>query len=237
MDRAMTTPTGRRHHRMLAAATAVAAILTVPACTIRDDIKREVSESMRGLATTKALDVTWVERDGVVVFPADGADLDGSARLALIAYVDSLSPRAGHRVAIPATDGTSGNLATRRVAAVEQALIAFGLAPVRVPDLAPRDDSVPVKSGTWRITPPACPDWSKEPGTDFENLPTSNFGCATVTNLGLMIADPADLVRGRDPGPADGTVAAGAVERYRKGEVKELPDEEKSGLSATVKFE
>jgi pilus assembly protein CpaD len=44
---------------------------------------------------------------------------------------------------------------------------------------------------------PACPDWSRHANTNFNNASLDNFGCATRTNLGLMIADPADLERGR----------------------------------------
>ena len=59
-------------------------------------------------------------------------------------------------------------------------------------------------SSGYLVTLPPCPDWSRQSGTDFANLPHSNFGCATQTNLGLMIAEPEDLVRGRKLAPADG---------------------------------
>ena len=51
-------------------------------------------------------------------------------------------------------------------------------------------------SATWSPCRPA-PTGAGESGTDFANLPHSNFGCATQTNLGLMVAEPRDLVRGR----------------------------------------
>ena len=78
------------------------------------------------------------------------------------------------------------------------------------------------------VVPPACPDWSRASGTDFANLPHSNQGCATETNLGLMIADPKDLVRGRSLAPADGVQAAEAIVRYRTGKVTPLQDVEVS---------
>jgi hypothetical protein len=37
-----------------------------------------------------------------------------------------------------------------------------------------------------------------------------------------MLARPRDAVVGRDPGPADGTVMAQAVQRYREGRVRML---------------
>jgi pilus biogenesis lipoprotein CpaD len=75
------------------------------------------------------------------------------------------------------------------------------------------------------VTLPACPDWSRESGTDFSNQTHSNFGCATQTNLGLMIAELKDLVRGRTLGPADGVHQAEGIVRYRTGKVVELEEE------------
>lgn len=72
---------------------------------------------------------------------------------------------------------------------------------------------------------PPCPDWSVESGVDFANLPHSNFGCATETNFGLMVADPSDLARGRELGPADGVHAAEGIVRYRTGNLPELETE------------
>jgi len=45
------------------------------------------------------------------------------------------------------------------------------------------------------------------------------------TNLGLMVAEPRDLERGRALAPADGVHAAEAVARYRTGKVYELKQE------------
>src|SRR5262249_55713465 len=61
---------------------------------------------------------------------------------------------------------------------------------------------------------PNCPDWSKDPN-DYTGAVASNFGCATATNLGLMVADPQDLAGGRAFGPADGTLAASTFHDYR----------------------
>lgn len=54
----------------------------------------------------------------------------------------------------------------------------------------------------------------------------SGFGCSTAYNLGVMVADPADLARGRPLDPADAERAALSVQRYRVGEEVELQEEE-----------
>ena len=59
-----------------------------------------------------------------------------------------------------------------------------------------------------------CPDWS-DAGKPIGEGQSSNFGCASSTNLAAMIADPADLLRGRsDEGLTD--VATRAVKAWRE---------------------
>lgn len=82
-------------------------------------------------------------------------------------------------------------------------------------------DTLTVTVGRYVVTPPKCPDWTKPAGPDPNNRVSSNFGCASITNLGLMLADPGDLVRGRPKGPGDGVAAARLVRKYRDGKVAE----------------
>lgn len=64
---------------------------------------------------------------------------------------------------------------------------------------------------------PGCPDFTRYSGTDYENHTTSNYGCASNTNLAAMVADPNDLVRGA-PNAAvyDPQLGARAISTYRK---------------------
>jgi pilus assembly protein CpaD len=77
--------------------------------------------------------------------------------------------------------------------------------------------------GRYIVIPPNCPNWSKPSSGDPNNRTSSNWGCATTTNLGAMIADPGELVTGKPLGPGDATVSAGSVQRYREDSIKELP--------------
>lgn len=89
-------------------------------------------------------------------------------------------------------------------------------------------DGVIVTVGRYVVTTPRCPDRSKPEADDFTNTPPSNFGCATVTDLGLMVANPADLVRGEPAGGADGDFLARGVELYQSGAIGKSLE---SGLS------
>jgi type IV pilus biogenesis protein CpaD/CtpE len=45
--------------------------------------------------------------------------------------------------------------------------------------------------------------------------PEYNYGCSTTAALGMMVANPLDLERGRNEGAADGERAAKVIELYR----------------------
>jgi pilus assembly protein CpaD len=112
------------------------------------------------------------------------------------------------------------NLAQRRQDAVAAAFVRGGLRvirDIRIEGVAPAANEVRVIVGRHVVTPPPCPNWSKRPDEDFGNAPSSHIGCATTTNLGLMVANPSDLLMGQPTSPADGELAASRVESYRKG--------------------
>jgi pilus assembly protein CpaD len=82
------------------------------------------------------------------------------------------------------------------------------------------------------VTLPRCPNWSQPPSHDFTNATSSNFGCATATNLGIMVAKPGDLVAARTLGPAPGQPAAAAVNTYLNNKIQ-LPSQNTSLPLAT----
>jgi type IV pilus biogenesis protein CpaD/CtpE len=55
------------------------------------------------------------------------------------------------------------------------------------------------------------------------------FGCAYVSSIGLMVADPNDLAKGRPIASPDGEVAASAIERYRREKLTEKREFLKEG--------
>lgn len=70
----------------------------------------------------------------------------------------------------------------------------------------------------FNVLVPSCGDWSSDPGRNPRNDVHSNFGCAVQRGIGLMVADPADLVRMRQPSPTDAQNSNRVVQRHRKGE-------------------
>jgi len=67
-----------------------------------------------------------------------------------------------------------------------------------------------------RASVPNCPNWSEPAQPNFQNRTMSNFGCAVNGNLAAMIANPEDLVHGREPtGITDPVAATRAIDMYR----------------------
>lgn len=64
---------------------------------------------------------------------------------------------------------------------------------------------------------PDCPDWKKSPVTTYSNGVAANYGCASAVNLGLMIDDPHDLVRGKDSRKSRVERAGKALSDYNSG--------------------
>ncbi|NIJ06998.1 type IV pilus biogenesis protein CpaD/CtpE [Sphingomonas vulcanisoli] len=64
-------------------------------------------------------------------------------------------------------------------------------------------------------TVPNCPDWSDKdrPTTDAQ---AANYGCATAVNLAAMIADPTDLLHGKNENGSRVEVSVRAIRSWRK---------------------
>jgi pilus assembly protein CpaD len=67
-----------------------------------------------------------------------------------------------------------------------------------------------------RASVPGCPNWSRPSQPEINNLSMSNLACAVNSNLAAMVADPQDLVHGREgTGVVDPRTAVRAVDMYR----------------------
>ena len=62
-----------------------------------------------------------------------------------------------------------------------------------------------------RAEVPNCPNWSVPSQPNYNNRTMSNFGCGVNSNLAAMVANPEDLVHGREGAvvvdPSTGTKA------------------------------
>lgn len=180
-----------------------------------------------GSESQKRNTVSAVKLTHDIHLAVDDTAISPEERVRLKDFVADIGPRYGDVVTVEVEDGQSAQWA-----AVKSELRDLGL---RVNDaegsyggLLPGDTARVVVT-RYVVKPPRCPDWRKPATGDYTNTPSSNYGCATATNLGAMIADPRDLVEGSEYSGPDAERMADAVRRYQKDEVKEIERATTSG--------
>lgn len=141
-----------------------------------------------------------------------GIDAQESARLA--GWFDAMKLGYGDRVAVD--DPSGGYAAHNDVSAVaaRYGLLVEEQAPVTSGAIAPGQVRVVVSRKTAAV--PGCPDWSRSSQPEYAGATMSNFGCATSSNLAAMIANPDDLIEGREAGATiDAATSSKAIKAYR----------------------
>ena len=161
------------------------------------------------------LDIATTQLD--VHFAPGSAALSAgeAARLRQLARTERINP--SDRVSVAVNGSTQ--LSQARAGAVAATLLTYGIVPVTDYGDAPPNHAVVAITRTL-VTLPQCPNWSKPSYSDFGNQPSSNFGCADETNLGMMVARPTDLASGLPVSGAPGQPAAAAVNRYMNDKVQ-----------------
>lgn len=142
--------------------------------------------------------------DGVLA-PSEAARLDAWFRNLGLGYGDSVHVDAGY--------GDSARADVQRIAGQYGMLVQPGV-PVTAGAVPP--GVVRVVVARTQASVPGCPNWSEPSSPNFHNRSMPNFGCAVNGNLAAMVANPQDLVFGREgSGVSDATTAARAVGVYR----------------------
>jgi len=158
-----------------------------------------------------------------VVDPADyaldlgttGGRLNPGEEHRLAGWLDGMRVGYGDQIALDDPSGLGGTARSQ----VGGVLSARGLmlrsdAPITASPVAP--GTVRVVVSRMRATVAGCPDRSRDSSNEFDSHTSSNFGCATNTNLAAMVASPSDLVHGRDGQVvADPARSAKAINAYR----------------------
>lgn len=178
----------------------------------------------------KQLRVDFQRLTHTAAFPAGGTALARGEQESLAAFLQAAEVATDDPIYLEAA--AEDRINTSRISALARELTHQGYSVATLPTAR---DAVPANTllvvvERYVVTPPDCPNWTKSASDDHDNKPTANFGCSTVTNLGLMVANPRDLVIGRQLGPAEATQAGLAIQRYRIGQTSPLPS---TGTSST----
>ena len=187
-------------------------------------------EQWQPVQAPKSNTVEFVRLNHTVRFAPGAAALAPTEARRLMSFVDDAEIAGGDEIYLDAVP--TDRLSQARQASIRRLLSERGIRAITVPAVAGAGgerlalgDKVALQVERYVVTPPACPNWSKPTGGDPTNSVASNFGCATTTNLGLMVANPRDLLVGQKPGPADADPALRAIRNYRAGKPVRLPDD------------
>ncbi len=160
--------------------------------------------------------------------------LDRAAREAIDRLLEEARPESGSLInlSIPATGGsttTLDRLSLQRLEAVRVVLADRGYPSALASDALGRvavlsENEVGLTVAKAMAVLPDC----SQPQPLEPDRPNFNagFGCSNANNLGVMVANPADLERGRPLEPADAEAHSLSILRYRIGEPKPLEEED-----------
>ena len=135
----------------------------------------------------------------------DGTDtLSAMTETSIDRFLTSINAGYGDVIML---DGPSAS--PERIAAVEAVVTRTGLAYGGTSALGakPKDGSVMLYVERYVVTTPNCNYWPEVTSTQEKNNDSNFHGCASTINLGLMVANPRDLVSGH----YSGTSTAAAV--------------------------
>lgn len=153
----------------------------------------------------------------VLELDASGDTLGADERARLAGWFDTIELRYGDRLYVEEPRDYPSPRARAGVAGLVAEygmMLQDGVGPVVVGTAGPGRIRVIASRATASV--PGCPNWSEE-----QILPTvrtsSNYGCATNSNLAAMVADPNDLVLGEQGNGRSAAQTAGrAVRVYRE---------------------
>jgi pilus assembly protein CpaD len=134
----------------------------------------------------------------------------------LAAWFESIELRYGDKLSL---DDGGGYSAGAR-ADIARLLAEYGLtlesgAPVTQGSVP--QGAVRVVASRSSASVPECPQWG-DPGIESPVRTGTNYGCATNSNLASMIANPDDLIHGRDAALGGAQTAGRAIRAYREGQ-------------------
>lgn len=168
--------------------------------------------------------------DAATATAAEGKALSDFLNGISLGYGDQVTIDPGTRSGSATVDGLAAKRLDTLTAMLRKQHVRAQPATRLSVDGALNQNVLVVTVGRYIVTGPNCPDRRKPESDDFSNTTQSNYGCATATNLGLMVANPGDLVRGVPAGPADAEFSTRGVQNYRSGAIsKSIKSEMGSG--------
>jgi pilus assembly protein CpaD len=129
-------------------------------------------------------------------------------------WFESIKLRFGDRLSVDSPHGDSGARQAVASVAARYGLLVEESAPVTEGDIAPGAMRIVVSRMTANV--PNCPDFKAASDIHFSGAQSPNYGCAVNSNLAAMVADPHDLLSGREGSQSvDASTSTKAIKAYR----------------------
>ncbi|MBA2918181.1 hypothetical protein GON01_04250 [Sphingomonas sp. MAH-20] len=156
-----------------------------------------------------------VQRTDYVIDLASAGDrLAQGERERLEGWFRSIDLAYGDRVSVDDPSGAIGVRSDVDSLLGRRGMSSLANAPVTPGAIAAGTVRVVVSRASASV--PGCPDWSRSSSPEFVGSTMSNYGCASNAALAAMVADPMDLIQGREAGAAGDTATASkAIRAYR----------------------
>ncbi|MEM8799616.1 MAG: CpaD family pilus assembly lipoprotein [Pseudomonadota bacterium] len=203
------TQTSNRLRLLISAGLVCATALALGACTTGEASKT----GYHAIAPAKRNDVEMVRLHHDVSFLDDrSGEISGPEYESMFGFLTLQQVGFQDRVFLddPNDNGRSSRLKTMRKALGNYGIVLEADGPPI--GKAPPAGTVRLVIERHLVRAPSCPNWSQPANRTFQNAQSSNFGCAAVTNIGQMVANPQELVRGQDTrtsNPVQSTRAVG----------------------------
>ena len=186
-------------------------LIALLATTLAGPVVAKEPNPARGLDSVNVPVVTRSD------YAFDAAAPDGSLapgeQARLDAWFSGLNLGFGDRVYVDGAYADAARSDVARVVGRYGMLLSQG-APVAQGPVNP--GSVRVLVSRTRASVPNCPNWSEQSKPNWSNHTMPSYGCGVNGNLAAMIADPNDLVWGREgTGYDNGDTASRAIRSYR----------------------
>lgn len=152
----------------------------------------------------------------VLDLDASGDTLSASERSRLIGWFEGIELRYGDQIYVEEPRDYPSPGARTDVGRVlsEYGMLLQSGAPITNGNVAPGTVRVVASRATASV--PNCPNWNEQQVAPSANT-SPNYGCAVNSNIAAMVADPNDLVRGRQGSVnGSGSTATRAVRVYRE---------------------
>jgi pilus assembly protein CpaD len=165
----------------------IALASSLAACNTTPDLRDKGLAAVNVPVVTSADYVFNASIPGGVLAPGEADRLNGWFQGLGLGYGDTIY-----------VDGYDADAARGQVAAIagQYGMMVSEGAPVTAGAIQP--GSVRVVVSRRRASVPYCPNWSVPSQPNYDNRNMSNFGCGVNSNIAAMVANPEDLVHGRE---------------------------------------